>query len=233
LYKRRILKKRWGTSARDESSSMQTDQWHKTPSFQTESRSAGRSFRVTDIFPSSPSVDELATLPLEVRKMVRTTAGRKRNVRLEEWQDYSFLLSNPLERIRWWLLYPKRIEFLLWASGTFLLVCATIVFVFVITLSMNTASQGGPSAGEKPAATTSVIAMPPPLSSSAKIPTPAATLPATPTAGQESDTHVTDLTLGQLSLSLNSWQWSLAAAGYGLSLLFLGLAFLLHRARRK
>jgi len=210
---------------------MQTDQKYERPSFQAESRLAGLSLRVPDIFPSSPSVDELDTLPLEVRKMARMTPESARNVQMEQWQDYPFLVSNPLERIRWWLLYPKRIEFLLWASGTFLLVCATIVFVFILTLSLNTPDKGSSSAGKKPAATTSVMVMPP-LSSSANISTPTATLPVAST-GQESDTHVTGFTLQQISLSLNNWQWSFAIAGYGLSLLLLGLACLLYRSRRK
>lgn len=44
---------------------------------------------------------------------------------------------DPLERIRWWLLYPGRIEFLLLAGGTLLLLGITTLLVLVIALSLG------------------------------------------------------------------------------------------------
>lgn len=41
------------------------------------------------------------------------------------------------DRICWWLLYPRRIEFVLWLSGTVLLVAVTIGLALITTLSMN------------------------------------------------------------------------------------------------
>lgn len=43
----------------------------------------------------------------------------------------------PVEQVRWWLLYPGRIEFLLWFGGTLLLLTMTCLFVFVSMLSMG------------------------------------------------------------------------------------------------
>ncbi len=44
---------------------------------------------------------------------------------------------NPVERLRWWLLYPGRIEFLLWLSGTIVLVAITFLLLFATTLSVG------------------------------------------------------------------------------------------------
>lgn len=44
---------------------------------------------------------------------------------------------DPLERIRWWLLYPGRIEFLLLVGGTLLLFGITTLLVLVMVLSLG------------------------------------------------------------------------------------------------
>src|SRR5579875_244789 len=41
------------------------------------------------------------------------------------------------ERLRWWLLYPGRIEFLFWFGGTLLLMGITCVFLFVSLVSIG------------------------------------------------------------------------------------------------
>jgi hypothetical protein len=38
---------------------------------------------------------------------------------------------HPLDRLRWWLLHPGRIEFLLWLGGTILLMSVTFIFMLV------------------------------------------------------------------------------------------------------
>ncbi len=43
----------------------------------------------------------------------------------------------PTERLRWWLLYPGRIEFLCWFGGTLLLMAVTCIFLFVSLVSMG------------------------------------------------------------------------------------------------
>ncbi len=60
----------------------------------------------------------------------------------------STLSLNPVERLRWWLLYPGRIEFLLWLSGTIVLVAITFLLLFATILSvgwMNVGSATGVS----------------------------------------------------------------------------------------
>jgi hypothetical protein len=49
----------------------------------------------------------------------------------------NLFILNPLERVRWWLLYPGRIEFLLLAGGTLLLLGITTMLVLVTALSMG------------------------------------------------------------------------------------------------
>jgi hypothetical protein len=44
-------------------------------------------------------------------------------------------LLNPLERLRWWLLRPGNIEFLLWIGGTLLLLSTTCLLMLAILLS--------------------------------------------------------------------------------------------------
>src|SRR5262249_14326099 len=42
---------------------------------------------------------------------------------------------NPLDRVRWWLLYPGRIEFMLWLCGTVLLIGVTCMLLLVTAFS--------------------------------------------------------------------------------------------------
>ncbi len=44
---------------------------------------------------------------------------------------------NPLDRVRWWLLRPGRIEFVLWLGGTILLVGVTCVLLLVTAFSFE------------------------------------------------------------------------------------------------
>jgi hypothetical protein len=47
------------------------------------------------------------------------------------------LLLRPLDKMRWWLLYPGRIEFLLWLVGTLLLMSATLILLLTGVLSLG------------------------------------------------------------------------------------------------
>ena len=42
---------------------------------------------------------------------------------------------NPLDHLRWWLLHPGRLEFILWLGGTILLVSVTFVLLLVTALN--------------------------------------------------------------------------------------------------
>ncbi len=50
---------------------------------------------------------------------------------------------NPFDSLRWWLLYPGRIEFLLWLNGAIVLVVVTFLLFFATTLSMGWLNIGG------------------------------------------------------------------------------------------
>ena len=50
---------------------------------------------------------------------------------------------NPLDSLRWWLLYPGRIEFLLWFNGAIVLVVITFLLFFATTLSLGWLNIGG------------------------------------------------------------------------------------------
>lgn len=44
-------------------------------------------------------------------------------------------IFSPLDHLRWWLLFPGRLEFLLWFSGAILLMSVTCIFLFVCLAS--------------------------------------------------------------------------------------------------
>lgn len=71
---------------------------------------------------------------------------------------------NPLDRMRWWLLHPGRLEFLLWIGGTILLLGVTCAFVLGAASSFGwlgpTSSPPQLSSGNTP--TTSQSATPTP-----------------------------------------------------------------------
>ncbi len=49
---------------------------------------------------------------------------------------------NPIDRVRWWLLRPGRIEFVLWLGGTILLVGVTCVLLLVTAFSFEWLAPG-------------------------------------------------------------------------------------------
>lgn len=54
----------------------------------------------------------------------------------------STISFNLLDRVRWWLLHPGRIEFVLWLGGTVLLVCVTCVLLLVTAFSLALIAPG-------------------------------------------------------------------------------------------
>ncbi len=65
---------------------------------------------------------------LRAQRVANRTKGRKS-------QRKSALSLNPVDRVRWWLLYPGRIEFLLWLHGTIILFVVTCLLLFATILS--------------------------------------------------------------------------------------------------
>ena len=57
-------------------------------------------------------------------------------------QRKSSLSLNPIDRVRWWLLWPGRIEFLLWLNGTIVLVGVTCLLLFATLLSTGWMNAG-------------------------------------------------------------------------------------------
>ena len=59
----------------------------------------------------------------------------------------SAISLNPIDRLRWWLLVPGRIEFMLWLSGTIVLVGVTCLLLFATLLSTGWLNTGLSSIG--------------------------------------------------------------------------------------
>ncbi len=57
-------------------------------------------------------------------------------------QRKSAISLNPFDRLRWWLLYPGRIEFLLWLNGAIVLVGVTCMLLFATLLSTGWLNTG-------------------------------------------------------------------------------------------
>jgi len=71
----------------------------------------------------SPQVEDIVDVALTVR--ARELLRRKSST-----EDRPAFIHNPLDYIRWWLLYPGRLEFLFWLGGAVLLgmmICAVLV----------------------------------------------------------------------------------------------------------
>ena len=80
----------------------------------------------------------------------------------------------PVDRIRWWLLHPGRIEFILWLGGTILLLSVTVLLLFVMAVSLSRIDPG----------------------------TPRGSIPPLPSAGKSSPGASTTVTNGNLILTL-------------------------------
>ncbi|HZU69908.1 MAG TPA: hypothetical protein VFA09_21745 [Ktedonobacteraceae bacterium] len=56
---------------------------------------------------------------------------------LRKKKRHKTITLNPLDRVRWWLLLPGRIEFILWLFGTLLLIIVTCSLLLLTALSLN------------------------------------------------------------------------------------------------
>ncbi len=98
-----------------------------------------------------------STSPQLIEEAASWTTGQGKNSRLAKriasrstdrrGQHRSSISLNPIDRVRWWLLYPRRIEFLLWLNGTIVLVGVTCLFLFATLLSTGWMSAGLSSVG--------------------------------------------------------------------------------------
>lgn len=71
-------------------------------------------------------------------QLIARSGGRKRLPRVHPFQ--------PLDRARWWLLRPGRIEFILWLGGTLLLIGVTCLLLLVSALSFQWFAPLAPAA---------------------------------------------------------------------------------------
>jgi hypothetical protein len=72
-------------------------------------------------------------------QLIATPSKRKK--------QHSTISFNLLDRVRWWLLHPGRIEYVLWLGGTVLLVCVTCLLLLVtaFSLALHTPGPAGTS----------------------------------------------------------------------------------------
>ena len=64
---------------------------------------------------------------------------------------------NPIDRLRWWLLRPGHIEFVIWLGGTILLVAVTCVLLFITAFSFEWITPGFISPTSPNTSSTSMI----------------------------------------------------------------------------
>ncbi len=91
---------------------------------------------------------QLPLVPAEEGDLRSWTAGGGANsihARRIASEDRRAARFNPLDRMRWWLLWPGRIEFLLWFAGTITLMVVTCIFLFATIVSFGVINPGGSS----------------------------------------------------------------------------------------
>jgi hypothetical protein len=92
-----------------------------------------------------PQFSPVAAQANSVRpEMIPWTAGQGANSqfaqrvaqRSEHVASQRALVFHPFDRVRWWLLYPGRLEFVLWLGGTLFLLTATCLLLLLSFLSI-------------------------------------------------------------------------------------------------
>jgi hypothetical protein len=154
---------------------------------------------------------------------------------------------NWLDKLRWWLLCPGRMEFLLWFAGTLLLVALTCIFLFVSALSFGWMSL---SHGDTtPAVSTTPITRPTSPTSLSITPTVTTTSPtkvaSAGTGTSVSHAPITSRSVSNVPISVislkegtapfglhNESMW-LVICGYLAAMVMLTLALILHRRYRQ
>ncbi|HEY6406136.1 MAG TPA: hypothetical protein VIY29_01585, partial [Ktedonobacteraceae bacterium] len=81
--------------------------------------------QITD--PSSWTAGSASGSPYAKRIVEQSTRARRRRRRF----------FHPIDALRWWLLHPGRLEFILWLGGTMLLLTVTFTLLFVTAISLS------------------------------------------------------------------------------------------------
>jgi hypothetical protein len=83
--------------------------------------------------PTHPTVESRIEAALAARHVLSELDSRPG----EERRYHKAFLLKSLDHLRWWLLYPGRLEFLLWLGGTLLLLGATTLFALATVFSLG------------------------------------------------------------------------------------------------
>jgi hypothetical protein len=89
--------------------------------------------------PSSKVIDENSWTG---GKASQSTHARLISSRSKRKNPYAAISLNPIDRVRWWLLRPGHIEFVLWLGGTILLITVTCVLLLVTAFSFEWITPG-------------------------------------------------------------------------------------------
>ena len=112
--------------------------------------------------------EEFDALSWTAGKASRSSHARLISSRSKRKNPYIAVSLNPFDRLRWWLLRPGHIEFVLWLVGTILLVAVTCILLFVTAFSfewitpgfINPALTNASGTSTKPEQQATVIATP-------------------------------------------------------------------------
>lgn len=88
-------------------------------------------FSEVDTLPT-PSIQQIQAGDAQQRAKLAFTNGVEGTT-----QQRKISIRHLCDDMRWWLIYPGRIEFLLWLIGIIVLICVTALFVLVATVSMG------------------------------------------------------------------------------------------------
>ncbi len=89
--------------------------------------------------PSSKEIDENSWTG---RKEFQSPHARLISSRSKRKNPHTAISLNPIDRVRWWLLRPGHIEFVLWLGGTILLIAVTCVLLLVTAFSFEWITPG-------------------------------------------------------------------------------------------
>jgi hypothetical protein len=89
--------------------------------------------------PSSKEIDENSWTG---DKEFQSPHARLISSRSKRKNPHTAISLNPIDRVRWWLLRPGHIEFVLWLGGTILLIAVTCVLLLVTAFSFEWITPG-------------------------------------------------------------------------------------------
>jgi hypothetical protein len=104
--------------------------------------------------PSSDVIDENSWTG---SKVYQSPSARLISSRSKRKNPQLAISLNPIDRVRWWLLRPGHIEFVLWLGGTILLIAVTCVLLLVTAFSFEWITPGFTGSASTNTAGTSTV----------------------------------------------------------------------------